>query len=73
MDTIRDFCRVFLCTLFIVVAAAVIVAVILLPINWYSAKAQAEVWQRQGYDITAEEVFWGAKPMLDKASVTLVE
>lgn len=38
-------------------------------VAWYLANVQAEVWQREGVQITTWEVFCGAKPV--ERSVTL--
>jgi len=45
-----------------------IVAIILLfgiggCVGWIQASNQAEVWRREGINVSTWEVFWGAKPV----------
>lgn len=32
-------------------------------IGWYRASVQANLWQREGVEITTWEILWGAKPI----------
>ncbi len=51
----------------IALCSVTFLAVLILPIvfcKWKQCIAQAAVYERQGVHATAEELFWGAKPIV---------
>ncbi len=50
------------CAVVVVIAFFALVALVCLGARWYKASCQAEVYQREGIEISTWEVLWGAKP-----------